>query len=83
MATLKEALFSATFVGIDTDGDDDIFARVNYVDESTMVEGSTESCLFVTTEDEGEDFTFTWDEVVEMHNANNFTVFALTPVVID
>ena len=81
--TLKEAIFLAAFVGIDAASNsnaDDNFLRVDYTEGAAMVEGSEEHCLFVSNENSGDEYVFTWDEIVEMQEENCITFFSIQPI---
>jgi hypothetical protein len=69
---LKEALQSASYVSI---LQNDYYYRIDAATPDTMVTGEEDACLYVHDVEHGEDYEYTWDELVELQGEDNIELF--------
>jgi hypothetical protein len=69
---LKEALQSASYVSIQQN---DYYYRIDAATPDTMVYGEEDACLYVHDVEHGEDYEYTWDELVELQGEDNIELF--------
>jgi hypothetical protein len=74
---LKEALQSASYVSI---LQNDYYYRIDAATPDTMVTGEEDACLYVHDVEHGEDYEYTWDELVEMQEAGDLELFMFATI---
>ena len=76
-ASLQEALDAGTFITLSGET-----FRIDANDQGEMYEDCEETCLFVTDENTGEEYQYTFDELGEYLADRNLEVLVLQPVYI-
>jgi hypothetical protein len=69
---LKQALQLASYVSI---LQNDYYYRIDTTNSDTMVPGEEDPCLYVYDTEHGEDYEYTWDELMELEAEGNLELF--------